>query len=219
MTSSHSLHHVLLAAALTVGFSSFSSAAWSQAVDTGMLPNFAPQVGETTASEFARTQSETQLLRAQIDRTKAQVELATLEQQMNMILRGETEESKKAEQTPIVEETPPSLLPAPPVVDPVVEEPTPEAAAAQPSNNSIPAPPEVVAVFGSGDALFASLRTFDGRTFDVKKGDRIENGYRVQSITPETVTLNRDGKSYQLRIISSRALGVNLHREIPLNVR
>lgn len=215
MTSSHSLHHVLLATALTVGFSSFSSASWSQAVDTGMLPNFAPQVGETTASEFARTQSETQLLRAQIDRTKAQVELATLEQQMNMILRGETEESKKAEQTPIVEETPPSLPPTPPVV----EEPTPEAAAAQPSNNSIPAPPEVVAVFGSGDALFASLRTFDGRTFDVKKGDRIEDGYRVQSITPETVTLNRDGKSYQLRIISSRALGVNLHREIPLNVR
>lgn len=194
-----------------LGLGAVSSVAYAEKVEETpppLLPAFAPNIGENVANDFARTQSETQLLRAQIDRAKAQVELATLKNQARQVEEGPVKE--KEEVTTIEEE-----LPAAPIV--VEAEPVKEAPKSDP--NIIPAPPEVVAIFGVGKDLYASLRSHNGRTFDAAKGDRIDDGYRVQGISPDVVTLTHGGKRYQLRVISSGAMGVNLNREIPINPR
>lgn len=66
-------------------------------------------------------------------------------------------------------------------------------------------PPQVLAIFGTGKSLYASLMYPNGLRQDVRTGDEIEGGFRVASITPSRVRLSRSGIEYTLRIFAGMA--------------
>lgn len=60
--------------------------------------------------------------------------------------------------------------------------------------------PQLVAVFGMGKDLIASLRYSSGLRLDARRGDTIEDGWKVTSVTPAQVQMVKGGKAHTLRI-------------------
>lgn len=187
---------------------------------TGLMPHFSPGPGAQVAEEFAKMQSETALLRARIEQTKAKAELAVLERQVIEAgrppedmekVRAEAEakrakDAKEAERdrAALKEEIREQLFrelqdqrtSTGSQAGATAEKPA-EAAAAP---VMIPAPPSVVAIYGVGKEMYASLRSHDGSSFDAIKGDQLADGYKVTSINSRQVELVREGKKYTLRV-------------------
>lgn len=62
--------------------------------------------------------------------------------------------------------------------------------------------PQVLAIFGANNTLFASLLMGNGIRVDVKQGDALPDGFSVQRIQPDKVVLMREGKRYTLTVFS-----------------
>lgn len=84
--------------------------------------------------------------------------------------------------------------------------------------------PTVVAIFGSGKSMYATLRQPDGLVVDVQAGDHLSDGFRVAGVSINEVRLRKAGSDNVIRLragsigtqaaqpdvkIADKALGIN----------
>ena len=127
-----------------------------------------PDLSGINVGELGKVQSETILLKAQAERTNAQLEA-------NGILPNAPQ--------PVAQFPAPGLTPTMTATSPGLRQ---------------SALPVVKEISGSGQKLRASLIYADGSEVDAKPGSELPNGFRVQQITLDGVVLSKEGKRYPL---------------------
>ena len=127
-----------------------------------------PDLSGINVGELGKVQSETILLKAQAERTNAQLEA-------NGILPNAPQ--------PVAQFPAPGLTPTMTATSPGLRQ---------------SALPVVKEISGSGQKLRASLIYADGSEVDAKPGRELPNGFRVQQITLDGVVLSKEGKQYPL---------------------
>ena len=127
-----------------------------------------PDLSGINVGELGKVQSETILLKAQAERTNAQLEA-------HGILPNAPQ--------PVAQFPAPGLTPTMTATSPGLRQ---------------SALPVVKEISGSGQKLRASLIYADGSEVDAKPGSELPNGFRVQQITLDGVVLSKEGKQYPL---------------------
>lgn len=115
--------------------------------------------------------------------------------------RHEAEQEAKKQSTAAQQSLSPYGMPAPSGFG---------APASQPATAAVKAPavsvmPEVVAVFGTGKALYAAIRYPSGAAADVRVGDHLETGHTVTRISANQVSVKKGSKTQVLGSYSGRS--------------
>lgn len=206
-----------------------SPAAKASSVDNSPV-RVMPTSQTNAAEEIAAAQRRTAILKAQIEEAKARNELASMSLKSGQILPTGGPNAMGAGNTMGPGNVPggssmgpgagqnynpgaAGTMPVTSVVKPT-DAPAAHAAPAPKTPEEIEAereanepPPRILAIFGSGNNFYASLRLASGIAQDVRVGDNIGGQFKVKRITTESVILTRAGKDYSLRIFSSLAAG------------
>ena len=143
---------------------------------------------DNTAEYITQSQRNTAKLKARIEEAKAQKELD------DILTPKPVEGAKAPAAKPPIEERQVSTDERKPSVKPTE------------SDHGDPAP-SLLAIFGVGNSLYASLRMTNGITQDVRVGDTVEGGFSVKAISSSSVILLRGGKEFPLRVFAGPTTG------------
>lgn len=130
--------------------------------------------GVATLNQLSQINSETNLLKAKLEREK-------LKWQLEKAMQGDFSESSYSGNSM----PPPSTTAA-------------ATRSTEPQKNESEVLPVLLGVYGANGRLQASLRTADGVTVQAVQGDSLPGGFRVNSISVSKVTIVKDGKTYNV---------------------